>query len=120
MITTDVEKLLAKLTENEKQLLKDTINEGKFGDDECKFYDEDDEIDDFACYGFCTNDAKKAKHFEKKSIPSMFRSIYSKLCDKYGIGTFLSHISDAWGDGTGDMLYIKTGYYDVFIEWARN
>lgn len=119
MTTKDVEKLLVKLTDEQKQLLKDAINFGSFGDGECRFYNENNELDYYPCYGFCANDAKKAGNFSGRKISAMFRSIYSKLCDKYGKGKFFSHISDAWGDGSGDMFYIKTGYYYAFIDWAE-
>lgn len=122
MTTKDVEKLLVKLTENEKQLLKDTINYGGWGDSEWKFLDNNGNIEDFAMMGYCTNDAKKAGHFSGRQISSMFRSMYKKLCptNHNNIGSFISHCSDWWGDGSGDMLFIKTGYYEAFEEWARN
>lgn len=59
MTTKDVEKLLVKLTDEQKQLLKDAINFGSFGDDECRFYNENNELDYYPCYGFCANDAKQ-------------------------------------------------------------
>ena len=43
MTTKDVEKLLVKLTDEQKQRLKDAINFGSFGDDECRFYNENNE-----------------------------------------------------------------------------
>lgn len=50
----------------------------------------------------------------------MFRAIYRKLCCHEGIeGEFLTHYSDWWGDGTGDMLFIREDFSDAFEEWAR-
>lgn len=34
-------------------------------------------------------------------------------------GNFLSHCNDWWDDGTGDMLFIRIGYYQEFEEWAK-
>ena len=34
------------------------------------------------------------------------------------MGRFISHCNDWWGDGSGDMLFIREGYHSVFEEWA--
>lgn len=71
--------------------------------------------------GYCTNDAKKAGNFSGRKVSAMFRSIYKKLCPEfhYQIGRYISHCNDWWGDGSGDMLFIRSEYVDAFEEWAR-
>ena len=118
-----IEDILYKLTEDEKQLLKDTINKGFWGDCEYEFANKDtEEFEETWAYGFCTNDAKEAGHFAGRQISAMFRSIYRKLCEwkKNTTGEFLSHCRDWWGDGSGDMLFIRSSYRVAFQEWAKN
>ena len=83
--------------------------------------DENGNIETVAMYGYCTNDAKEAGHFSGRKISAMFRSIYKKLCPENHnqTGRYISHCNDWWGDGSGDMLFIRTGYYRAFEEWAR-
>lgn len=122
----DVEKAVSTLTADEKQVLKDTIRFGEWGDGEYEFLNAPDaigngNIETVSMTGFCTNAAKKAGHFEGRKISAMFRSIYKKMCLKDSkIGHFLSHCRDWWGDGSGDMLFIRDGWDKAFIEWARN
>lgn len=75
-----VEEIVAVLTADEKQLLKDTINEGGWGDAEATFLDENGKDETVFMYGYCTNDAYRAGHFKGRVISTMFRSIYKKLC----------------------------------------
>lgn len=115
-----IENLVKELTEEQKQLLKDTINYGSWGGDLVDFVDEDGNLYGHHAYGYCTNDAKNAGHFSGRKISAMFRAIYKKLCCHDGIyGEFLTHYSDWWGDGTGDMLFIKLELVNAFEEWAR-
>lgn len=46
--------------------------------------------------------------------------MYSKLCTKNQnqIGRYVSHCHDWWGDGSGDMLFIRNEYSLAFEEWA--
>ncbi len=116
-----VEQIVSVLTDDEKQLLKDTINEGGWGDADMEFLDENGNIETVSMYGYCTNDAHLAGHFKGRVVAAMFKAIYKKLCPSYNnqVGRYISHCNDWWGDGSGDMLFIRTGYYRTFEEWAR-
>nr|UWI25164.1 MAG: hypothetical protein [Bacteriophage sp.] len=116
-----VKEIVSVLTEEQQQLLKDTIKYGGWGDSDMEFLDENGNIETVAMYGYCTNDAKEAGHFSGRKISAMFRSIYKKLCPENHnqTGRYISHCNDWWGDGSGDMLFIRTGYYRAFEEWAR-
>lgn len=116
-----VEQIVSVLTDNEKQLLKDTINKGDWGDADWEFLDENGNVETVAMYGYCTNDAHRAGHFKGRVVAAMFKSIYKKLCPENHnqIGRYISHCNDWWGDGSGDMLFIRTGYYRAFEEWAK-
>lgn len=114
-----IENLVKELTEDQKQLLKDTINYGFWGDDYADFVDNKGNVEEHSADGYCTNDAKRAGHFSGRKISAMFRAIYKKLCINGNKGEFLTHYSDWWGDGTGDMLFIRNDFVDAFEEWAR-
>lgn len=118
----EVQEIVSVLTADEQQLLKDSINCGAWGDTEEEFINSNGEQETVYCYGYCTNDAKNAEHFRGRIVASMFKSMYKKLCPENHnqIGRYISHCNDWWGDGSGDMLFIRTGYYQVFEEWARN
>lgn len=117
----EVEEIVSVLTAEQQQLLKDTINYGAWGDSDTEFLDENGNIEADTMFGYCTNDAKKAGNFSGRKVAAMFRSMYRKLCPENHnqIGRIISHCNDWWGDGTGDMLFIRTGYYQTFEEWAR-
>ena len=108
------------LTPDEQQLLKDTFNYGAWGDCDMEFLNEHGEIETVHAYGYCTNDAKQGGHFTGRQISQMFRSAYKKLCNPKGIGQFLTHISDWWGDGSGDMLFIRFSDTNLIEDWAKN
>ena len=114
-----VEEILKDLSDEQKQLLKDTIKEGFWGDTEQNFLDEDGKVVEDYSYGYCTNDAKKAGHFSGRKISGMFNAIYNKLCPNNGIGQYITQCHDWWGDGSGDMLFIRSGYYQLFEKWAE-
>lgn len=116
-----VKEIVSVLTEDEQQLLKDTIRYGGWGDSDMEFLDENGKIETVSMYGYCTNDAHKAGHFKGRIVSSMFRSIYKKMCpaNRNQIGRYISHCNDWWDDGSGDMLFIRTGYYQIFEEWER-
>lgn len=116
-----VEQILSTLTSDEKQILKDAINFGKWGDADMEFLDENGEIETVSMFGYCTNDAKMAGHFKGRIISSLFKSIYRKLCpaNNNQIGRYISHCNDWWGDGSGDMLFIRHEYVRQFEEWAE-
>lgn len=116
-----VEEIVSVLTEEQKQLLKDTIKYGSWGDSDYEFLNENGEIEIDSMFGYCTNDAKNGGHFSGRKVSAMFRSMYKKLCPYHHnqIGRVISHCHDWWGDGTGDMLFIRYEYVDAFEKWAR-
>lgn len=114
-----VEEIVSVLTPEQQQLLKDTIIYGSWGDADYEFIDDNGKVITLSMYGYFTNDAKLAGNFKGRQISAMFRSIYRKLCPQGGIGKYISHCSDWWGDGTGDMLFIRDEYVDAFEKWAR-
>lgn len=109
----------AQLTIDEQQLLKDTINYGSWGDCDMEFRNEAGDIETTGAWGYCTNDAKEGGHFKGRQISTMFRSIYKKLCPYKHTGRFMSQCNDWWGDGTGDMLFIRFEIADELEKWAR-
>lgn len=109
----------SQLTSDEQQLLKDTINYGSWGDCDMEFRNEVGEVETAYAWGYCTNDAKNAGHFNGRKVASMFKSIYKKLCPDNHTGRFLSQCNDWWGDGSGDMLFIRGVAYKVVEEWAK-
>lgn len=122
----DVKYIVKVLTKDEQQLLKDTINKGCWGDCEQEFLrypaaTGSDNLETVYAMGYCTNDAHKAGHFQGRVVSSMFRSIYRKMCsyNRNKIGHILCHCNDWWGDGTGDMLFIREEWYAAFEEWAK-
>ena len=123
MKTNLIEQIEVSLTEEQQQLLKDTIKHGFWGDSSYEFL-VDGKPETRMMYGYSTNDAKSGGHFEGRKISSMFRSIYSKLGiggkDQLGIGEYVSHCSDWWGDGTGDMIFVRKEAYEDIEEWAKH
>jgi hypothetical protein len=122
----DVKKVVSVLTGEQQQLLKDTLNHGCWGDGDYEFLKEspaegENPFETDRMMGYCTNDAKNAGHFEGRKISAMFRSIYRKLCpeNRNQTGHILSHCRDWWGDGTGDMLFIRESWYRAFEEWSK-
>lgn len=115
----DVVLVVSLLTDEQQQLLKDTINYGAWGDGDFNFLNADGSWTTDTMYGYCTNDAKRAGHFSGRKVSAMFRSIYRKLCNTAGIGMVISHCTDWWGDGSGDMLFIRESFVDAFEEWAK-
>lgn len=116
----NVKNIVSVLTEEQKQVLKDCITKGFWGDGDYEFLNEDGSITTDMMYGYCTNDAKEAGHFSGRKVSALFRAIYNRLCEKdHQIGKVVSHCSDWWGDGSGDMLFIRYEYVDAFEEWAN-
>lgn len=122
----DVKRIVAVLTADEQQLLKDTIIKGSWGDCEREFLrypaaTGSDNLETVYATGYCTNDAHLAGHFQGRIVSTMFRSIYKKMCsyNRNQIGHIICHCNDWWGDGTGDMLFIRDGWDRVFEEWAK-
>lgn len=104
-----------KLNDEQKQVLKDTINFGYWGNCDFEFKNEKGEWETVGCNGYVTNEAKKANHFQGRKISGLFSSIYRKLID----GGLLNHASNWWGDGSGDVLFIRESYVSLFKNWAK-
>lgn len=123
MATTvqQIEEIVSVLTSEEKQLLKDAILKGAWGGTDQEFLNERGEIETVDSYGYCTNNASQAGHFQGRIISSMFRSIYKKLCpmNRHKIGMVISHYNNWWGNGSGDMLFIRRSYCETFEQWAK-
>lgn len=129
---TILSEINAKLTSEQIQLLKDTIRFGAWGDCEMEFKDENGNIVTDYCYVYVTNDAKKAGHFNGRKVSAMFRSIYNRLGmnsnNGYGENEYFAHCTDWWGDGSGDVMFIRSArkenngvaHYERFEEWARS
>lgn len=111
--------LLESLNDNQKQLLKDTINHGWWGDGDYEFII-NGEIKTLHMQGYITNDAKDAGHFSGRQVSAMFRSLYKNLClNKHGLGEYFSHATNWWGDGSGDVMFIRDDVSDFMEEWAK-
>lgn len=108
-------------TENEIQAIKDCVIYGSWGDSTVNFID-----GDHFGFGYCTNDAKEGGHFSGRQISGLFSSI-SKKIEKFGIN-WMAHFPDWWGDGSGDMLFIRcyqndddfsgSALYELVEKWA--
>lgn len=101
------------LNEKQQQLLKDTIIYGAWGDSEIHFEDGDN-----YGYGYCTNESYKGGHLKGREISANFSAIFKKLY-KAGAGKWFVNAPDWWGDGTGDMIFIKYDICDDIEKWAR-
>lgn len=129
---TILSEINAILTNEQIQLIKDTINHGCWGDTSMEFIDENGNEITTMAMGYCTNDAKNAGHFNGRKVSAMFRSIYNRLGMNqhkgYGNNEYFCHITDWWGDGTGDMFFIRSSrnenngvaLYEEFEKWARS
>lgn len=116
-----VREIVKVLTPEEQQLLKDTFLFGGWGDTETEFLNEEGKTETVGAWGYCTNDAREGKHFAGRVVSTMFRSIYRKLCtaNRNQIGAHLSHCNDWWGDGNGDMLFVRSAWNKAWMEWAK-
>lgn len=116
-----IREIVKVLTTEEQQLLKDTFLFGAWGDTETEFLDEEGKVEIVGAWGYCTNDAREGGHFAGRVVSTMFRSIYKKLCtaNRHQIGTHLSHCNDWWGDGSGDMLFVRSAWNKAWMEWAK-
>ena len=113
-----LDEIISNLTDDQKQLLADTINYGAWGDCQETFNGE------LAyAYGYITDDAYRGGHFVRRSLSNRFRSLFKAL----GLeGTKWSKkngemvwIYDWWGDGSGSILLIREELSDQFEEWAK-
>lgn len=114
-----IEEIVSVLTDEQKQLLKDTIVYGFWGDCDYVFIGLYGKPETDYAYGYITNDAKEAGHFSGRKVSAMFRSMYRRLGLVDGIGEVISHATDWWGDGSGDMLFIRDEYVSPFEKWSK-
>lgn len=111
------------LTEEQIQLLKDTINFGSWGDCDMDFKGEDGGYVLCYCFGYITNFAQRAGHFSGRKVSAMFRSIYKRLGmlgSGGGSNDYFCYANDWWGDGSGSVIFIREEYIDDFENWAKN
>lgn len=117
-----IREIVKVLTADEQQLLKDTIKHGYWGDASAAFVDEElGDIITIAAEIYITNDAKKGGHFSGRRVSAMFRSIYKKMCSACDnqAGIHLSHCSDWWADGSGDVLMLRADENAAWRKWAK-
>lgn len=115
-----INEIVELLSTDELTVLLDTIRFGAWGDTAMEFLNKDGNVETVMAYGYCTNDAHLGGHFNGRKISALFRSMFRKLCPDRGMGRYLSHCSDWWGDGSGDMLFVRTGLYDELEKYAEN
>ncbi len=114
------------LSDSEKRLLKDTIKYGSWGDVDFEFRVNSHTITSH-CYGYITNDAKLGGNFSGREVSCLFRRLYKKICPykgdqkkcKWGLGDIISHYSNWWANGSGDVLFIREDAVDFFEKWAK-
>lgn len=117
-----VNEIVSVLTDEQQQVLKDCIKYGSWGDADYEFVDENGRIETCRMWGYYTNHAKDGGHFTGRKVSGLFRGIYNRLCSKEyknEIGEVISHCTNWWGDGSGDMLFIRNEYVDEFENWAK-
>lgn len=111
--------IISQLNEQETEVLKCTVKQGGWGSADYEFLTETGETETADLYGYFTNDIK-VEGLNRKQLPAIYKSIYKKLCNPRGIGRYISHCSDWWGDGSGDMLFIRYELNETFKHWAYN
>ena len=116
--------ILSLLTNDEKQLLADTIIHGSWGNCDMTFINDDGEEVNADCWGYITNHAKDGGHFSGRKVSSMFRSIYRKIetigwHKGTGAGEITCHYNNWWGDGSGDVIFIRAPFCDEAEQWAE-
>lgn len=105
--------------EKQLQAIKDVILYGGWGDTDIEFKGGMVE----PAFGFCTNDTSAGGHFKGREVTRVWSEI-AKVIKTTDAGKFMAHRNDYWGDGSGDMVFIRLGGYfkggyDSFVEWAK-
>lgn len=110
-------------SENEIQAIKDCVLHGSWGDAEVRF---GNDTEDAFGFGYCTNETKRGGHFVGRQVSAIWSSI-SKKISKNGL-RWMVHFNDWWGDGSGDMLFIRCrandddhsgpALYELVEKWA--
>lgn len=114
------------LSEEQKQLLCDTILHGSWGDAEGEFANEDgDGVVTEWSYVYVTNVMPNSNpNFKGRKRSAMFRSMYKKVetmrfSSHSGAGQIIAHCTDWWGDGSGDVMFIRRPFDEEAEQWAR-
>lgn len=115
---TILKQVISQLSEQETTLLKSTIKQGYWGSGDYEFISESGNIETTGMHGYITNDTT-VDGLTRKQLPVIYKSIYKKLCNDKGIGRYISHCSDWWGDGSGDMLFIRGELDELFRKWSK-
>lgn len=113
-----IEDLVEELTQDQKQLLIDTIFYGAWGYTLAEFIYDDGLPYQYPAMGFLTSEAAQAGNFSEKEIQRLFKSICKKLCPQNNRGEFFSYKFDWWGDSTSDIIFIYRDFAQAFEEWA--
>ena len=114
-----IEQILLNLSDEQKQLLADTIVHGAWGDTDAIFEGEQEAV---RVYGYITDLAYKGNHFERKTLSNRFKNLFkslglkgdkkSKACD------MMQWIYNWWEDGSGSILLIREDITDSLEKWA--
>jgi hypothetical protein len=99
-----------------QQLMKDVIENTQWGDCDEYFLNDKGEKEEVSAYAYCTNDTRKFKGIQKRTL---FRQLYAAFGLKGDFGHYMSHCSDWWGDGSGDMLFLRSTDIDAVEQWAK-
>ena len=114
-----IEKILLNLSDEQKQLLADTIVHGAWGDTDAIFEGEQEAV---RVYGYITDLAYKGNHFERKTLSNRFKSLFKALClkgdKKSKTCDMMQWIYDWWEDGSGSILLIRADITDSLEKWA--
>lgn len=109
----DFNSLLTGLKHEHRYLLALTIKRGLWGDCDYEFRASNG-YETLRAYGYITNGIVKGGG---RRVSSMFNAIYKKLCF-VNCGEHLSHANDWWGDGSGDVLFIRCDEEPEWTSWA--
>ena len=115
-----IEQIVSTLTKSEKRLLKNIINNGACGNYACSFLDDKGNVETVEAYGYSVYYSCRVALLKGCKITAICQSICRKLCSAVNnqVGRYISHRNDWWGDGAGDMIFIREGYHSAFEEWA--
>lgn len=117
----EIQGILLTLTKDEKSILLHTLKRMHWGDCDYEFLDNDNTIKTVSAEVYLTNLKKEnVNDIPNKRKPHIFKSIYKKFeLNNHGVGKYMSHASDWWDDGDGDVLFIpssiKKEFYTILI-----
>lgn len=115
--------IIAKLNDEQKLLLADTIVFGGWGDTNGEFNVDEDSDEWSGGFVYLPDGAWRGQHFERKTLPAMFKALYDAL-DMDGNANFktngvMNWHKDWWDDGSGSVLIIRDPLYKEFEKWAN-